>query len=187
MKYFHRVFRYLRPYGRLAVVSVVVTLVGALAVLLMPWPLKILIDNVLGGHPLPAALRWVTHLTGGDRRTLLLVTVNAMLLLKLLVNAIQVLGNYVHTKLHQHIVLDVRSDLFQRAQRLSLAFHDHRRSGKLVYAINSQADTPAELLLNLPPLAESVLTLVGMCWIAYRIDPKLTLLSLTVLLLVSPL
>jgi len=38
-----------------------------------------------------------------------------------------------------------RSDLFRHAQRLSLAYHDQRRSGMIIYAINSQADAAARL------------------------------------------
>ena len=49
------------------------------------------------------------------------------------------LDNYVNTKLDQSMVLDLRSDLFQHAQRLSLAFHDSKRTGKLMYQINNQA------------------------------------------------
>ena len=75
------------------------------------------------------------------------------------------LDNYVNTKIDQSMVLDFRSDLFQHAQRLSLAFHDQRRSGMLIYAINFQADAAARLVMTIPPLAQSVLTLVGMFWI----------------------
>ena len=50
--------------------------------------------------------------------------------------ALNVLHNYVTTKLDQYMVLDFRSDLFRHAQRLSLAFHDQKRSGMLIYAIN---------------------------------------------------
>ena len=56
MKYFWRVFRYLRPYWKLAVGSVIITIASVAAGLLMPWPLKILVDNVLGSQPVPTIL-----------------------------------------------------------------------------------------------------------------------------------
>ncbi len=34
----------------------VLVVLGAAASLLQPWPLKILVDNVLGDHPLPGFL-----------------------------------------------------------------------------------------------------------------------------------
>lgn len=63
------------------------------------------------------------------------------------------------------MILDFRGDLFQHGQRLSLAFHDQRRSGQLIYAINNQAGAAVGLFMTVQPLVRSVLTLVGMFWI----------------------
>ena len=56
MKYFTRVLYYLRPYKTLASGSVVVIVLSGLAALLAPWPLKIILDNVLGDQPIPPLL-----------------------------------------------------------------------------------------------------------------------------------
>lgn len=181
MKYYRRVLRYLQPYWKLATFSGVVTVLGALFGLLSPWPLKILIDSVIERQPVPPVVAWLMEAIATDRVTLMIAMVVAGLLITLVINALSVFNNYVHTKLSQRMVLDFRSDLFQQAQRLSLAFHDHRRSGNLIYAINSQADAPSALVMTIPPLVESVLTLVGMFWISYRIDSKVALVSLTVI------
>ena len=101
-------------------------------------------------------------------------------MLVLVQNGLSVLDSYVNTKIDQSMVLDFRSDLFRHAQRLSLAFHDQRRSGMLIYAINFQADAVARVIMAIPPLAQSALTLVGMVWVSYTIDPTLSLLSLIV-------
>jgi ABC-type multidrug transport system fused ATPase/permease subunit len=63
---------------------------------------------------------------------------------------------------------------------MSLAFHDRRRSGMLIYMVNSQGDAPAGLIMTIPTLAESALTLVGMFWISYKLDWALALASLAV-------
>jgi ABC-type multidrug transport system fused ATPase/permease subunit len=172
-----RVLRYLRPYWKLAVLSVVLILLGALFSLLTPWPLKFLVDNVLQNEPLPPVL---TNLVGDDRFTWLLLAVGAGLLFTFVQQGLTVLDNYVTTKMDQNMVLDFRSDLFQHAQRLSMTFHDQRRSGMLIYAINFQADAAARLVMTIPPLAQSLLTLIGMFWVLYLIEPQLALLSLTV-------
>jgi len=78
------------------------------------------------------------------------------------------------------MVLDFRSELFQHAQRLSLAFHDQKRSGMLIYAINGQGDAVAALVMVIPSLGQSLITLVGMCWILFRIDWLLALLAMAV-------
>jgi ATP-binding cassette subfamily B protein len=177
LKFLPKVLRYLRPHWKLAMVSVALILLGALFGLLLPWPLKFLVDNVLQGEPLP---EFLAALLGTDRTTLLIIAVVAGLLFTVVQSGLNVLDNYVNTKIDQSMILDFRSDLFRHAQRLSLAFHDQRRSGMLIYAINFQADAAARLVMAIPQLAQSVLTLVGMFWITFLIDPTLALLSLTV-------
>jgi ABC-type multidrug transport system fused ATPase/permease subunit len=116
-----------------------------------------------------------------DQRTLLLfVTVFAGLAVRLLESGLGVVNNYVHTRLEQRIALDVRSDLFEHAQRLSLAFHDQRRSGMLIYIINSQGESVGGLLMTIPALAQSVFTVVGMFVIVLYFDWGLALISLAV-------
>jgi ATP-binding cassette subfamily B protein/subfamily B ATP-binding cassette protein MsbA len=181
VKYLPRVLSYLRPYWHLAVVSVALIALGALAGLLAPWPLQFLVDNVLQNQPLPAFLDRLLGPAPPERFVLLIAAVSAGVVVTLLSHGLTVIDNYVNTKIQQHMVLDFRSDLFQHAQRLSLAFHDRRRSGMLIYAINAQADAAARVVMTIPPLAQSVLTLAGMLWILFVMDPVLALLSLAVL------
>jgi len=180
LTYFRRVLRYLRPHLRLSVGCLVVAVLASLASLLAPWPLKILVDSVLGSEPLPPDLAMVLPFLTQDRLLLMVFVVVIGPGVTLLENGLTVLNEYVSTKLEQSIVLDFRSDMFQHAQRLSLAFHDHRRSGQLIYAINFQADQAASLLMTVPPLVQSALTLIGMFWILLHIDVQLALLSLVV-------
>ena len=181
MKYFPRVLRYLRPYWRLAVLAVVIMVAGALVALLVPWPLQVLVDNVLGSKPLHPRLASLLGWFAADRFRLMITIVVAGFLVVLLQDLLNVVGNYFNVLIEQNMVLDFRSDLFQHAQRLSLAFHDQKRSGMLIYAVNFQGDAAARLVMVVPPLAQSAITLVGMFWIVYHIDHTLALLSLTVI------
>jgi ABC-type multidrug transport system fused ATPase/permease subunit len=173
-----RVLPYLRSYTGLAALSVLVTLLAVGVGLLLPWPLKIVIDNVLGARSLslPQA-PWVSSLDGG---TLLALTVCGGLILTLLSNALAIATSYLKTRLEQGIILDFRSDLFRHAERLSVAFRDQVSTGRLVYAINFEATAAGNLVMALQPLAQSALTVIGMVWITFRIDPVLALLSVTV-------
>lgn len=176
MKHLLRAWHYLRPYKRLASISVALMVLGAAAGLLAPWPLKVLIDNVLGSESLPGWLSWFA----GSRLALLWCAVLGGLVLTLAQNVLNVVDNYVNTKIDQNMTLDFRSDMFQHVQCLSLAHHDQRRSGQLIYAINYMADAPARLVMTIPPLAQSALTLVGMFGVSLYIDPVLALISLAV-------
>ncbi len=157
--------------------------VGSLATtalgLLTPWPMKILVDSVLGNEPLP-------HLVGGvavgapHKGALLVAVVAGGFALAVLTSLVTVVTGYITTKLDLAMTLDFRSDLFQQAQRLSMAYHDQRRSGMVIYIINSMAGSATSVLMTVLPLAQNSLTLVGMFWIAMRLNWKLALLSLSV-------
>jgi ATP-binding cassette subfamily B protein len=175
-----RILRYVRPHWRLAVFSALITGLGSLIALLGPWPLKLLVDNVIQQQAGPPIMRWLTSAAHGNRVALTIVIVLAGLLLTLLSSILGVFNNYVHTKLEQLMVLEFRSELFQQAQRLSLAFHDQYNSSKLIFAINNQGGAAAAVVLMVPPLAESLLTLVGMVIVTFRIDPNFALVSLAV-------
>jgi ABC-type multidrug transport system fused ATPase/permease subunit len=61
-----------------------------------------------------------------------------------------------------------------------MSYHDRRRAGMMIYVINSQGDAVAKLIMTVPQLGQSVLTLLGMFWISFRMDWQLALLSLSV-------
>jgi ATP-binding cassette subfamily B protein len=176
-KYIPRVFPYLRPHWRLGTVSIGVTVLGALAGLLEPWPLAIIIDSVLGGHAPPG---FISSFVGEGRVAVLVFIVVAGFLLVLIRNGLTVLNEYVNTKLDLRMVLDFRSDLFQHAQRLSMAFHDRSRTGNLLLRINYMSQAVGNVPLMFPPLGQSLITLIGMFLIASRIDAQLAWISLTV-------
>ncbi len=169
-----RALHYLRPYRPLAAGSVGLTVLLAIVALAEPWPLAFVVDTVLSGREPPG---WVEAIVGDSPGALILFAVAGSLVITLLAGGLMVLSEYVTTKADQRMVLDFRSDLFRHAQRLSLAFHDDTKTGMLMYKINDQADSVGQILVALPALGQSLLTLVGMLYIAYRIDPLLSLVA----------
>jgi ABC-type multidrug transport system fused ATPase/permease subunit len=105
----------------------------------------------------------------------------AGLLLVVISHGLTVINSYVDAKLEQNIILDLRSDLFERAQQLSLTFHDDRKTGELMSRINYTSAALGAIIMSLPPILQSMMTLVGMAVIAALIDLKVTLISLSVL------
>jgi len=172
-----RALPYLRPYRKLAVISVLVTLFGAVIALAEPWPLAIMIDNVLAHKSPPFFLKSIFG-SHPDRYLLLIFAASLGFVITVFGSGLTVLSEYVHTKLDQRMVLDLRSDLFEHAQRLSLTFHDSTLTGQLMSRINIQANALGTILTSFPPLAQSALTLVGMLAIAILIDWQVALISL---------
>ncbi len=178
--YARRAFGYLAGYWKLVLISVVLLVIGTAVSLLTPWPLKILVDHVLEDLPLPEVLAGPLGPIGEDPVQLLLLTVIAGLLITLVHNGINVLAKYVNTGIEQNMVLDIRSDLYQHTQRLSLAYHEKRKTGRVIFAINNQGSAAAGLVMAFQPIGQNVLTLLGMFWIVFTIDRQLALLSLLV-------
>lgn len=179
LTYGRKVLRYVRSHWPWAVGSALAAFLATAVGLLSPWPIKILVDSVLGNEPLPTIVRWVGPLVSG-KFSLLVLTVAAGLAIAIVSNLLGVVMSYVNTKLDLGMTLDFRSDLFQQAQRLSMAYHDQRRSGMIIYIINAMAGAATGLVMTVLPLAQNVLTLVGMFWISFSINWRLALLSLSV-------
>jgi ATP-binding cassette, subfamily B, bacterial len=177
LKGFRRVGPYIRPHKRLAGTALVLMVVSAGMALLAPWPLAILLDTVLGDEPLPSLLGW---LDGLDTYELLGIAVGAGLLFTAVEHGVAVIDDYVNTKLDQSMVLDLRSQMFRHAQRLSMAYHDSKQMGKLMFQINTQAAAVGSVTVSIPPLLQSVLTLVGMFVVVLQIQTTLALLALIV-------
>ncbi|MGY1703971.1 ABC transporter ATP-binding protein [Geodermatophilus sp. SYSU D00697] len=177
LRYVPRVFPYLRPYRHLMGLAVVLMVVLAALSLAAPWPLAFLVDSVLGDRRPP---EFVSTLIGTSPWRMILFAVLLGLLLTFVSNAVSILSSYVQTRLEQRMIFDLRSDLFSHVQRLSLAFHDKTRTGGLMFAINYQAASVGEITVSVLPLAQNVLTVAGMGFIAYRFDTRLALLALTI-------
>ena len=174
-----RILPYLKPFKGYVVATVVIVILVTFTTLLTPWPIKILIDSVLGDEPLPAILNF--NYFRENRFTLMVVVVGSGFCVVLLQSVLNVIKEYVNTTLKLKITLSFRGDLFQHAQRLSLAYHDSNYSGKLVYLLNNQADAVAGLLMTVPLLVQNALTFVGMFAVLIVIDLQLALTALIVL------
>ena len=183
MKYLPRIIRYVRPYWKLGLISATLTILSSMAALLAPWPLKLIVDSVLGNRPLRPVLRPIVdglHAFGAGKLSILAFAVLAGLIIVVVQNTLTVLHSYVTTSFEQKMILDFRSDMFQHAQRLSLAFHDQKRAGQMIYAINYQGHAVAGVVMAAQPLTQSLITLVGMVMIMFRLNRTVALLTLAI-------
>jgi ATP-binding cassette subfamily B protein/subfamily B ATP-binding cassette protein MsbA len=179
------VFRLL-PYARrhwrgLGVVLATMGLSVALD-LLRPWPMKILVDNVLGREPAPPWLRDGAGLPAPEGAEGLLLWVCVGTVLIFLAGAVMSMVSAVASiTFGQRTAYDLGADLFRHLQRLSLLFHARRPLGDTVGRVTG--DTYCVQLYitgTLLPLLQAALTLAGMFLIMWQLEPVLTLLALGV-------
>jgi ATP-binding cassette, subfamily B, bacterial len=170
---------YLRPYRKTLIFLTLATVLAAIFGLGEPWPLAVILNQVLNQEN-PGGFIQKIFGDHPDRLALLL----SMLFLRFFIvvagNGFTVLNHYLGAKTEQNMVLDLRSDLFDHVQRLSLTFHDQRQTGALMSQINNQAAAVGTIVMVIPPVAESLMTLIGMLVVTALIDWELALLSLVV-------
>jgi len=171
-----RVSGYLWPHrGRILWALLQVCLTTALE-LLKPWPIKFIIDSVLGSQPTPAGL-------GGSWSpgALLLTACIALVLIYAALGGLTVLTNYTTIRIGQRMVRDLRSDLYAHLHRLSMAFHSRAQAGDLLYRVTADTFALQALTMNcLFPAATALVLLGGMAAIMFHLDRELTVLALGV-------
>jgi len=167
---------FLVPYrGRLAG-GAAFTLASAALTLAQPWPLKVIVDNVLRGQPLDLPL------VGTPGRTALLNLAIAALVSIVLLNAVfTYLGSYLMDASGIRMVADLREALFARLQRHSLRFHATQRTGDLISRVMSDITRIQDMLIqSFSVLVPNLAVLVGMMAVMFWIDWAFTLLALAV-------
>jgi ATP-binding cassette, subfamily B, bacterial len=153
-----------------------VLLVGSTAAgLLQPWPLKLVVDSVLGSEPPPAALAL------SSKTALLGVLVATMVALQVVVGALAMLGTNVVIGAALRMVFRLRCILFGHLQRLSLPFHDRTKVGDSLYRVAWDTYAVQALLNNaIVPATTATLTLVGIAIVMALRDWRVTLAALAV-------
>jgi ATP-binding cassette, subfamily B, bacterial len=183
------IWQYLRPYrGRIAGLAALSCAEVTLRVL-SPWPLKAVIDHVVGAAPLGATTRAIlspiTALLeplGGDKERLLAAIVIWGLIIQITHQVILMFHSRISAGTGRRMVRDLREKLFGHIQGMTLAQHARTPMGDALYRLESDASCLEHLVLRgVFPIAFSVLTLVAMFGILATIDLELALVSLAII------
>ena len=177
-----------RPYrGWLGVVFAAM-LVETLMSLAAPWPLKIVLDNALGHHPLPEWLEWV-HDVGLDRDTMGLALFAALATIVIAgVGAVaSYVDNYYTESVGQWVAHDLRMRIYDHLHRLSLKYYEDQSAGTLLSTMTSDVSTVQDfassstlsILVDLMTIAGMLVLMFWLNWdfalIAVGITPFLLL------------
>ena len=151
-------------------------------ILLTPLPLKIAVDSVIGGHPLPQAVQFVL-----SRRaplspiTLLIFAAGLMVLIAFLRNLHGLGLSLLRMYTGERMVLDFRALLFRHVQRLSLAYHDAQGTTDSTYRIQYDAAAIQHIAIDgVIPLVTEMITLAAMIVIIAKLDRPLALVALAI-------
>ena len=178
-----RLLRYGRPYRARWAGIVLLTFAASALALAAPWPMKVLVDHVLGSLPMPAWMsRLASFVSEGYRAGMMIAwVVCAGLMLFLLGSLLDALLNVAWVRAGQQMSYDLAQDLFARVQRRSLAFHTRNQVGELMTRVAGDSFcvySIVELILLAP--GRAIVMTVIMVAIMSRMDWRLTLASLVV-------
>ena len=175
MSIYRRVLRYYQPFWGKTVIGLFLSLVGIGLNLLKPWPFKIIVDDFL--RPTPAAR--------GDWHTWVPLLCLALVVIQVLWGIINWITNYLFVKIGLQALLKLRTDLYAHLQRLSLKFHDARRSADSSFRVAYDSQS-IQTIYNkgFTNIFASVIALIGTFIVMLRLDWVLTLLSLAIVPLI---
>jgi ATP-binding cassette, subfamily B, bacterial len=168
---------------RTALLLSLVTLTAAtLLALLPPAATKLVIENVLGGKPLPAAApSWVPR----DPWPLLLAITSAVLAISLLKMSIHVWGRWHATRVTKMLQLSIRKKVFAHILRLPLHRVQELKSGGATSILRQDAGSVGELVFGmLYNPWRAVVQLVGSFCILALVDWRLLLGAIVLIPLV---
>jgi ATP-binding cassette, subfamily B, bacterial len=176
--------RYARPHWRGFTGMLLAALSGVAINLARPWPLKLLIDNVINGKRIP---HWLSFLPGADgRHGLLGWVVAAEVVLFLAGTVASMTTSYASLTLGQRMTWSLAGDLFRHLQRLSLQFHSRREAGDLIERVTTDSYSVDTLLTGaVLPTIQALATLASVLVVMLALDWRLTLLSVSVVPLIA--
>jgi subfamily B ATP-binding cassette protein MsbA len=174
--------RLLRPHaGALGLAFVAVLGEGA-ADLLGPWPLKLVLDYVITSRHMHGWLARLTQTVAGDDKIAILKFACAGVVLIALLDALASYAEkYFTTSVGQWITHDLRRMLYSHIQRMSLSYHDQKRTGDLISRVTNDIDAIQSFVTSgLIGSLINLITLAGMVGVMFYLNWKFTLIALSV-------
>ncbi len=172
----------LRPHLPALIIGFVAVVGESAANLLEPWPLKLVLDDVLRSHQShESIMRHIYGFIGTDKIGVLKVACLAVLAIAVLDGICSFAEKYLTTSVAQWVAYDLRRAIYSHVQKLSLSYHDHKRTGDLISRITDDIDAIQSFIQSsLLTSLVNVITLVGMVGVMFYLNWRFTLIALSV-------
>ena len=176
------IVRLIRPYWKQLAFAFVAVLGETFSDVLEPWPIKIVIDNILQSKKLPGWLAgFVSEAFGQNKLAVLNFAVAAVAGIAVLGAISSYVEKYLTTSVSQWVTHDLRRTLYNHIQRLSLAEYDKTQTGDLISRVTSDINAVQDFINSaLLGIIVNVLTLVGMAGVMFYINWRFTLIALSI-------
>ena len=161
-----RLLKYLRPYRWHVALGVFLAIIVSATEAVRPYFTKIAVDQ---------------NIAQGDRDGLL-VTILLFLAVLLFRVVIQYFSAYLTQWIGQRTIFDLRMEIFEHLQRLSLRFYDKNPIGRLITRVTNDVEVLNEMFSSgIVMVFTDVFTIIGIFYFMFSMNWQLTLVSLSVL------
>jgi subfamily B ATP-binding cassette protein MsbA len=171
----------IRPYRSSLLIILLAMLAETAMSLAAPWPLKIIIDNVVGHHKLTP---WVDDLVrplldGGHKMHVAAFAALAALLIAIVGAVASYIDNYYTESVGQWVAHDLRMRTYHHLQRLSLGYYSTHKTGALLSTITSDIQTIQGFASSSSlDILVDLLTILSMLGLMFWLNWDFTLIAL---------
>ncbi|MDQ3842596.1 MAG: ABC transporter ATP-binding protein/permease [Bacteroidota bacterium] len=172
-----------RPFWPHIIGFFILILLSTPIALLKPLGLKILIDSGFGSEPLPHFIR-VFFST--DYRftfqTIIIISAAFVIVMALIDALYSALYGLLDTYTGEKLILNFRALVFNRLQRISLAYHDRKGTSDALYRVQWDTVAIRTLLMgSIPSLISSFVTLASMIFVMFQINKSFAFIAICVI------
>lgn len=162
MDLYKRVLSYIKPYLHVLAAALVCTMLAAGGNLYLPWIFRDMIDKVLNA-----------------KDYYMLNVISASIVVIFLLRGIFLYGqNYLMSWVGQHVIIDIRGEVFRKLQRLSMSFYDKNKTGTIMSYVTNDVNALQGAMVDntIELVTESIILIGSVCAMVY-LDWKLTLFT----------
>src|SRR3989449_4463666 len=176
-----RITDLLYPHWKSLSFALIAVLGESITDLLEPWPLKIVFDYVFGSKRMPDWLTNIVSFLGTDKFSILNFAVLAVIVIAIFGAVSSYFEKYLTTSVGQWVMHDLRRVLYSHIQKLSLSYHDQKRTGDLISRVTTDIDAVQSLISQVMlGMLVNVLTLAGMMLVMLYLNWVFTVIALLV-------
>jgi len=186
------IWNLLKPYRKSLLLILLAMLLQMAATVAAPWPLKVVLDNVVGSHKLPVPVDHFLRpfMSAGTKMEIAAAAAVALVLIAFVGAAASYLANYYTTSVGQWVANDLRMQTYDHLQRLSLNYYSTHDLGTLLSTMTSDVQTiQAFASSSTLGIVVDLLTILGMLGIMFWLNWDFALIAVAVtpfmLLLIS--
>ena len=163
MDLYKRILSYIKPYLHVLFAALVCTMLAAGGNLYLPWIFRDMIDKVLSA-----------------KDAYMLNVISASIVVIFLLRGIFLYGqNYLMSYVGQHVIIDIRGEVFRKLQRLSMSFYDKNKTGTIMSYVTNDVNALQGAMVDntIELVTESIILIGSICAMTY-LDWKLTIFTI---------